>query len=163
VPTVRAPGFACNAAGRALRLAGEVRRAPRGDDRDMQLYQAVQALPTVPRLLRWIPASVEGGTRAAAALIAATTYRFYLRELGAAVPRRLRHPLRAALAAAWSRRAYCAAVDAIEDGLRDALDAYAARLEGAALLDHADAAAARAVGALAAPGVAGARRLPVRA
>jgi hypothetical protein len=161
VPTMRAPGFACNAAGRALRLADEVRRA-RGDERGLVLYQAVQTLPTVPRLLRWIPASVEGGTRAAATLIAATTYRFYLRELGAEVPRRLRHPLRAALTAAWSRRAYVATVDAIEDGLHDALEGLDA-LAAPALLDHIDAAATRAVLALGAPGVGAARRLVVRA
>jgi hypothetical protein len=38
---------------------------------------------------------------------------------------RLRHPLRAALAAAWSVRGYLAAVAAIEDTLRDALAAIA--------------------------------------
>ena len=129
VPTIRPPGFACTAAGRALHLADAVRRAETAAARDGLLYQALQALPTVPRLLRWLPETVEAGTRAAAALLAATTYRFYLRELAAAVPRRLRHPLRAALAAALSRRAYLAVVDAIEDGVHDALEALAARVD----------------------------------
>ena len=128
VPSLHPPGFACTAAGRALQLADAVRRAATADARDGLLYQALQALPTVPRLLRWLPATVEAGTRAAAALIAATTYRFYLRELAAAVPRRLRHPLRAALAAALSRRAYLAVVEAIEDGVHDALELLAARV-----------------------------------
>jgi len=128
VPMVRPPGFACSAAGRALQLADAMRRAEPGAERDRLLHQALPVLPTVPRLLRWLPASVEAGTRAAAALLAATTYRFYLHELVAAVPRRLRHPLRAALAAAFSRRAYLAVVAAIEDGVHDALETLAARV-----------------------------------
>jgi hypothetical protein len=95
----------------------------------MLLYQALRELPTVPRLLQWLPASVDAGARAAATLLAVATYRFYLRQIAAAVPRRLRHPLWAALAAACSRRAYLATVDAIEDGFRDALAALASRLD----------------------------------
>jgi hypothetical protein len=130
VPAVRAPAFACNAAGRAIQLASALRDAETAATRDMLLYQAMQELPTVPRLLQWLPAGVEAGTRAAASLLAATLYRFYLQQIGAAVPRRLRHPLRAALAAAWSRRAYLATVCAIGDAVHHALDAHAVRLDG---------------------------------
>jgi hypothetical protein len=97
----------------------------------MLLYQALQELPTVPRLLRWLPATVDAGTRAAATLLAVATYRFYLQHMtaDAAPPRGLRHPLRTALAAARSRRGYLAAITAIEDSFHDALDALA-RSEG---------------------------------
>jgi hypothetical protein len=130
VPCMRAPVFACNAAGRAIQLASALHGAATDDTRDMLLYQALHELPTVPRLLRWLPATVDAGTRAAAALLAVATYRFYLRHIAAAVPRGLRHPLRAALAAAASRRAYLATVTAIEDSFHDALDALALRLDG---------------------------------
>jgi hypothetical protein len=130
VPAVRAPAFACNSAGRAIQLASALRDAETTATRDMLLYQAMQELPTVPRLLQWLPAGVEAGTRAAASLLAATLYRFYLQQIGAAIPRRLRHPLRTALAAAWSRRAYLATVCAIGDAVHHALDALAVRLDG---------------------------------
>ncbi len=132
VPAVLPPVFACEAAGRALQLAKELRDASSKDAREMLLYQALRELPTVPRLLRWLPASVEAGTRAAATLLAATTYTFYLREIAAPLPQRLRHPLRAAIAAALSRRAYLTTVAAIEDGFHDALAALATRLDGPA-------------------------------
>jgi hypothetical protein len=132
VPAVRAPVFACNAAGRAIQLASALRDAETDATRDMLLYQALQELPTVPRLLRWLPDTACAGTRAAAALLAVSTYRFYLQHITAEVPRRLRHPLRAALAAASSRRAYLGVVTAIEDGFHDALDALAVRLDGPA-------------------------------
>jgi hypothetical protein len=125
VPWMRAPVFACNAAGRVIQLASAMHGASTDGAREMLLYQALHELPTVPRLLRWLPAIVDAGTRAAAALLAVATYRFYLRHIAAEVPRRLRHPVRAALAAAWSRRAYLATVTAIEDGFHDALDALA--------------------------------------
>lgn len=130
VPAVRAPAFACSAAGRAIQLASALREAGTAATRDMLLYQAMQELPTVPRLLQWLPAGADAGTRAAASLLAATMYRFYLQQLDATVPRRLRHPLGAALAAAWSRRGYLATVCAIGDAVRHALDALAVRLDG---------------------------------
>jgi hypothetical protein len=129
-PTVRPPVFACKAAGRALQLASAIAAASSDDAREMLLYQALRELPTVPRLLQWLPASVDAGARAAATLLAVATYRFYLQQIAAAVPRRLRHPLWTALAAAGSRRSYLATVDAIEDGFRDALAALAVRLDG---------------------------------
>jgi hypothetical protein len=129
-PTVRPPIFACKAAGRALQLASAIAAAGSDNAREMLLYQALRELPTVPRLLQWLPASVDAGARAAATLLAVATYRFYLQQIAAVVPRRLRHPLWAALAAAGSRRSYLATVDAIEDGFRDALAALAARLDG---------------------------------
>jgi hypothetical protein len=131
-PTVRPPDFACRAAGRALQLASAIADASSGDAREMLLYQALRELPTVPRLLQWLPASVEGGSRAAATLLAVSTYRFYLQQIAAPVPRRLRHPLGAALAAACSRRAYLATVDSIEDSFREALAVLATRLDGPA-------------------------------
>lgn len=130
VPWMRAPVFACNAAGRAIQLAGALQRAATDDTRDMLLYQALQELPTVPRLLHWLPATVDAGTRAATTLLAVSTYRFYLQHITAELPRGLRHPLRTALAAARSRRGYQAAITAIEDSFHDALDALALRLDG---------------------------------
>ena len=135
VPWMRAPVFACNAAGRAIQLAGALQRAATDDTRDMLLYQALQELPTVPRLLHWLPATVDAGTRAAATLLAVSTYRFYLQHITAeasrAAPSRgLRHPLRTALAAARSRRGYLAAITAIEDSFHDSLDALARREGG---------------------------------
>ena len=129
-PAHRPPVFACEAAGLVLQLADQLRRAESDSTREMLLYQALRELPTVPRLLRWLPASVEAGTRAAATLLAVATYRFYLQQIGARVPSGLRHSLRAVLAAGLTRRAYLGAVAAIEDGFRDALDALATRLDG---------------------------------
>jgi hypothetical protein len=129
---VRPPIFACKATGRALQLACAITAAARADTREMLLYQALRELPTVPRLLQWLPASADPGARAAATLLAVATYRFYLQQIGAAVPRRLRHPLWTALAAACSRRSYLATVDAVADSFRDALDALATRLDGPA-------------------------------
>jgi hypothetical protein len=130
VPWMRAPVFACNAAGRAIQLATALHNAATDDTRDMLLHQALQELPTVPRLLHWLPATVDAGTRAAATLLAVATYRFYLQHILADAPRGLRHPLRTALATARSRRGYLAAVTAIEDSFHDALDALALRCDG---------------------------------
>lgn len=120
-PSDDPPVTACRAAGRALQLANDLRDAGTAHARDLVLYQALPDLPVVPRLLRWLPRSVGPGTRAAATLVVVTTCAFYLRQIAAEVPRALRRPLRAALAAAWSPRAYLATVAAIEDVLRDAL------------------------------------------
>jgi hypothetical protein len=125
-PEHRPPVTACKAAGRALQLANDLRDAETAHARDVLLYQALPDLPLVPRLLRWLPPSVSPGTRAAATLVVVTTCAFYLRQIAAEVPRGLRHPLRAAIAAACSRRAYLTTVAAIEQVLRDALGAVAA-------------------------------------
>jgi len=148
---VAAPGHAppvaaCRAAGRALQLANDVRDGESARAREVALYLAVPELPLVPRLLRWLPVGVGAGTRAAAALVAGTTCVFYLRQLQGArtrgegtpaaastivpeVPRRLRHPIRGAIAAARSPRGYRDAIDAIEEVLRAALGALGAPLE----------------------------------
>jgi len=115
------PAIACRAAGRALQLANDMRDAATERDRAIALYQALPELPLVPRLLRWLAAGAGRGTRAAATLVVVTTCAFYLRHIDHPVPPRLRHPIRAALAAAWSRRAYLATVAALEHVLRDAL------------------------------------------
>jgi hypothetical protein len=120
-PAHEPPVTACRAAGRALQLANDLRDAGTAHARDLVLYQALPDLPVVPRLLRWLPRSAGPGTRAAATLIVVTTCAFYLRQIAVEVPRALRRPLLAALAAACSRRAYLATVTAIEDVLRDAL------------------------------------------
>jgi hypothetical protein len=136
-PAAPPPRAACRAAGRALQLANDARDAPTVRARAVALYQALPELPIVPRLLRWLVACAGPGTRAAAALVGVTTCAFYLRQVAAMGPAAppppapLRHPIRAALAAAWSPRAYLAAVAAIEDVLRDALAAVA----GVAALD----------------------------
>jgi len=136
-PELPPPRAACRDAGRALQLANDLRDAETPRARLVALYQALPELPIVPRLLRWLPASAGAGARAAATLIVVTTCAFYLREVARSttassgapgvrpVPPRLRHPIRAAIAGAWSRRAYLATVDAIEGVLRDALAAVA--------------------------------------
>lgn len=130
-PAVPVPRAACRAAGRALQLANDLRDAPTARAREIALYQALPELPIVPHLLRWLPAGVGPGTRAAATLVVVTTCAFYLREVARPVPARLRHPIRAALSGACSPRAYLATVAAVEDVLRDALAAVA----GVAALD----------------------------
>jgi len=119
-PTLRPPVAACRAAGRAIPLAAELRKAVTPRARDVLLDRALPSLAFVPRLLRWLPASIGPGTRAAVTLLVLTTYPFSRHELSGTAPPRLRHPLRAALAAGWSRRAYLATVAAIEATLRDA-------------------------------------------
>lgn len=135
VPAVHPPSFACTAWGRAEYLADQLRDAPAGREWDALLGVALRELPTMSRLLRWLPADVDGGTRAAAILLALATYRYYLHDLAlgdskaAGTPplRVLHSPLRAALSAAWSRRGYLATVAAIEDRvLEDRLQASAA-------------------------------------
>lgn len=127
------PLAACQAAGRALQLANDLRDAETARARDVLLYQALPELPIVPRLLRWLPASAGPGTRAAATLVVVTTCAFYLRQIAADAPPALRRPLRAALAAACSPRAYLATVAAIEDVLREALGALGTPLDGPAI------------------------------
>lgn len=125
-PSQSAPRAACRAAGRALQLANDIRDAETARAREIALYQALPELPIVPRLLRWLPAAAGAGVRAAATLVGVTTCAFYLRQLARTappIPSRLRYPIRAALAAAWSRRAYLATVDAIEQVFRTALAA----------------------------------------
>ena len=157
-PGQPAPVTACLAAGRALQLANDVRDADTSCVREVLLYQAVPELAIVPRLLRWLPSSAGRGIRAAATLLVTTTCAFYLQWLqrpaqpaqpaqparppsidplqapgrAVAVPACVRHPLRAALAAARSRRAYAATITAIEAVLRDALGALGAPLAGPA-------------------------------
>jgi len=139
------PVTACLATGRALQLANDVRDADSPRVRELLLYQALPELAIVPRLLRWLPASAGRGIRAAATLLVTTTCAFYLQRLeqvgrvhapgraaAVAVPACVRHPLRAALAAAWSPRAYATAIAAIEAVLRDALGALGAPLAGPA-------------------------------
>lgn len=154
-PAAAPPRAACRAAGRALQLANDLRDAETARARDIALYQALPELPVVPRLLRWLPAGVGPGTRAAAVLVAVTTCAFYLRQVASAtarpiarpVPPRLRHPIRAALAGAWSRRGYLATVAAIEDVLRDALAAVAGVAAAPAELPGVPGAASEPVGA----------------
>jgi len=128
-PSSPAPRAACRAAGRALQLANDIRDAETARAREVALYQALPELPIVPHLLRWLPAAVGAGVRAAATLVVVTTCAFYLRQLEGtargAVPRCLRHPIRAALAAVWSRRVYFTTVDEIESVFRAALAAVA--------------------------------------
>jgi hypothetical protein len=133
-PAEPPPVTACLATGRALQLANDVRDADSSRVREILLYQALPELVIVPRLLRWLPASAGRGIRAAATLLVTTTCAFYLQRIrplhaqgrDVTVPPCVRHPLRAALAAAWSQRAYATTVDAIESILREALYAFGA-------------------------------------
>lgn len=137
-PAQPAPVTACLATGRALQLANDVRDAETSRVREVLLYQALPELAIVPRLLRWLPVSAGRGIRAAATLPVTTTCAFYLQRIrplqvpgrDVAVPACVRHPLRAALAAAWSPRAYAGTVAAIEEVLRSALGALGAPLAG---------------------------------
>jgi hypothetical protein len=127
-PEVRAPLAACKAAGRGLRFA---RYLDGGADRDVVLDRALPALAFVPRLWRWLPATTDAGIRAAATYATLTALPLASRAFGAA-PRRLRHPLRAALAAAWSRRSFLATADALDATLRGIRRTLGARLEAPA-------------------------------
>jgi hypothetical protein len=133
-PETRAPLAACKAAGRGLRFA---RYLDGGADRDVVLDRALPALAFVPRLFRWLPVIADPGVRAAAVFATLTALPLSARAFGVAQPRRLRHPLRAALAAAWSRRSFLATADALEAMLQATRRALAERL-------HAPAAAAEA-------------------
>jgi hypothetical protein len=132
-PIVRPPIAACEAAGRVIPLARQLRRAPNAQARDVALDRALPALAFVPRLMRWLPVALGPGTRAAMTLLATTIYPFARLELTSVPPRRLRHPLRAALAAACSRQAYLATATAIEDVLHEARAGMVSRLAGLAL------------------------------
>jgi len=132
-PVVRPPIAACRAAGRVIPLANELRVAPSDAMRDVVLDRALPALAFVPRLLRWLPASIGPGTRAAMTLLVTTIYPFGHPALASETPRRLRHPLRAALAAACSRRAYLTTAMAIEEVIHDARAGVVTRLDGPAL------------------------------
>jgi hypothetical protein len=63
-------------------------------------------------------------------VLAALTALPQLRKLAVAAPHRLRHPLYAALAAAWSRRAVLGVADALDAVLHDARRGLVARLDG---------------------------------
>lgn len=120
-PIVRSPDAACRAAGRALQLANEPGHGGTAKLRAQAGYRALAELPTLSWLLRWLPASVGPGTRAAATLFVATTCAATLGRTPTAIPRRMRYPLLAALAAAWSRRGYLATVSVIEDAMDNAI------------------------------------------
>lgn len=125
-PEVRAPLAACKAAGRGLRFA---RYLDGGADRDVVLDRALPALAFVPRLWRWLPATTDAGIRAAATYATLVALPLASRAFAVA-PRRLRHPLRAALAAAWSRRSFLATADAIDATLRAIRRTLGERLAG---------------------------------
>jgi hypothetical protein len=133
-PAEPPPVTACLATGRALQLANDVRDAGSSRVREILLYQALPELAIVPRLLRWLPASAGRGIRAAATLLVTTTCAFYLQRIrplhaqgrDVAAPACVRHPLRAALAAASSARCYTTTVATIEAVLREALYALGA-------------------------------------
>jgi hypothetical protein len=132
-PTVRPPIAACKAAGRVIPLARELRRATSPHHKDVLLDRAMPALAFVPRLLRWMPRTLGAGTRAALTLLVLTLYPFGSPELAPHGARRLRHPLRSALGAAWSRRSYLATALAIEEALHDVRGGLVMRLDGPAL------------------------------
>jgi len=121
-PIVRSPDMACRAAGHALQLANEPGHGRTAKLRAQAGYRALAELPTLSWLLRWLPASVGPGTRAAATLFVAATCAATLGRIPAAIPRRMRYPLLAALAAAWSRRGYLATVSMIEDAMEAAIE-----------------------------------------
>jgi hypothetical protein len=131
-PETRAPLAACKAAGRGLRFA---RHLDGGADRDIVLDRALPALAFVPRLFRWLPATTDPGVRAAATYATLTVLPMSPRAFGVALPRRLRHPLRAALASAWSRRSFLATADALDALLHATRRALVERLDGAAAVD----------------------------
>lgn len=130
-PGTRVPIAACKAAGRGLRFARFLDGS--GADRDVVLDRALPALAFVPRLWRWLPATTAAGVRAAATLATLTALPLSIRAFGVAVPRRLRHPLRAALGAAWSRRSFLATADALDALLHATRRALAERLDGPAV------------------------------
>jgi hypothetical protein len=135
-PEARAPLAACKAAGRGLRFA---RYLDGGADRDVVLDRALPALAFVPRLFRWLPSTTDPGIRAAATYATLTALPLSARAFGVALPRRLRHPLRAALAAGWSRRNFLATADALEAMLQATRRALAERFDGTAAADAATA------------------------
>jgi hypothetical protein len=120
---------ACKAAGRALRFGRDLGGAATAHERDLLLDRALPALAFVPRLLRWLPGA-GAGTRAAATLAILTAFPLSPYALTVPLPRRLRRPLGAALAAAWSQRAVNGAADALEAVLHDARRALVERLDG---------------------------------
>ena len=130
-PEARAPLAACKAAGRGLRFAGYLDGS--GADRDVVLERALPALAFVPRLWRWLPVTADAGVRAAVTYATLTALPLSARAFGVALPRRLRHPLRAALAAAWSRRGFLATADALDAMLHATRRALAGRVDGAAV------------------------------
>jgi hypothetical protein len=141
-PGTRVPLAACKAAGRGLRFARFLDGS--GADRDVVLDRALPALAFVPRLWRWLP-TTDAGVRAAATFATLSALPLSVRAFGVAVPRRLRHPLRAALAAAWSRRSFLATADALEALLQATRRALVERLDGPAVPTVADAPAPDAV------------------
>jgi hypothetical protein len=130
-PQARAPLAACKAAGRGLRFARYLDGS--GADRDVVLDRALPALAFVPRLWRWLPATTDAGVRAAATYATLTAMPLSAHAFGVAPPRRLRHPLRAALAAAWSRRSFLATADALDAMLHATRRALVERLDGPAV------------------------------
>jgi hypothetical protein len=122
-PSVRPPIATCRAAGRALQLAGELRDAETPEVRSWLASRALPALLDVACMARWLPARVGAGTRAAVALVVVMSCAGTLRQVGAAVPRRLHRQLHAALAAARSRNAYLATTAALDSAICDALAA----------------------------------------
>ena len=130
-PQVRPPLAACKAAGRGLRFARYLEGS--GADRDVVLDRALPALAFLPRLWRWLPAGTEAGVRAAATLATLTAIPLSARALGVPLPYRLRHPMRAALAAAWSRRSFLATAAALDAVLQAARRALVERLDGPSL------------------------------
>ncbi|HEY0189954.1 MAG TPA: hypothetical protein VGC42_02455 [Kofleriaceae bacterium] len=109
-PTVRPPDTTCRAVGRAFELIATLDAGAATAHRDRLRARATSELAHVPRLARWLPGRVGGGTRAAAALLITSECARLLRASAAGALPRLR-PLRAALAAARSRKAYLATVD----------------------------------------------------
>lgn len=127
-PQARAPLAACKAAGRGLRFARYLDGS--GADRDVVLERALPALAFVPRLWRWLPVTADAGVRAAVTYATLTALPMSARAFGVALPGRLRHPLRAALAAVWSRRSFLATAEALDAMLRATRRALVARSDG---------------------------------
>jgi hypothetical protein len=130
-PQARAPLAACKAAGRGLRFARYLDGS--GADRDVVLDRALPALAFVPRLWRWLPVTTAAGVRAAVTFATLTALPLSARAFGVALSRRLRHPLRAALAAAWSRRSFLATADALDAMLHATRRALVGRVDGLAV------------------------------
>jgi hypothetical protein len=128
-PQARAPLAACKAAGRGLRFARYLDGS--GADRDVVLDRALPALAFVPRLWRWLPATADAGVRAAVTYATLTALPLSARAFGVPPPRRLRYPLRAALAAAWSRRSFLVTAGALEAMLHATRRALVERTDGA--------------------------------
>lgn len=127
-PQTRAPLAACKAAGRGLRFARYLDGS--GADRDVVLERALPALAFVPRLWRWLPITADAGVRAAVTYATLTALPLSARAFGVALPRRLRHPLRAALAAVWSRRSFLATAEVLDAMLHATRRALVARSDG---------------------------------